>query len=77
MKTIKYDFSEFNNIMYRIKDDPSSSNVRALQKELNTFFKDSKSRYNSEIPCDMVASCSSFLRKPLIFPQLITILKCL
>ena len=42
MKTIKYDFSDFNNIMHRIKDDPSSSNMRALQKELNTFFKDSK-----------------------------------
>lgn len=42
MKTIKYDFSDFNNIMHRIKNDPSSSNMRALQKELNTFFKDSK-----------------------------------
>lgn len=41
MKTIKYDFSKFDSIMHQIKDNPSSSNMNALQRELNSFFKDS------------------------------------
>lgn len=42
MRTIRYDFSEFNNIMYQIKNNPSSDNMNRLKKELNKFFKDSK-----------------------------------
>lgn len=42
MRTIRYDFSEFNNIMYSIKDNPSPENMNRLQRELNKFFKDSK-----------------------------------
>ena len=42
MRTIRYDFSEFNNIMYQIKNNPSSDNMNSLKKELNKFFKDSK-----------------------------------
>lgn len=44
MKTIKYDFSKFDNIMYQIKENPNSSNMKTLQKELNSFFKDSECR---------------------------------
>ena len=44
MKTIKYDFSRFDHIMYQIKENPSSSNMNTLQRELNSFFKDSQCR---------------------------------
>lgn len=42
MKTIRYDFSTFNNIMFRIKEKPTPENLNNLQRELNRFFKDSK-----------------------------------
>ncbi len=41
MKTIRYDFSKFDRIMHQIKENPSSSNMNTLQRELNSFFKDS------------------------------------
>ena len=41
MRTIRYDFSDFNNIMYQIKDNPNHDNLNKLKKELNRFFKDS------------------------------------
>lgn len=44
MNTIKYDFSQFKDILFTMKSRgyPSSSDLGALKKELNKFFKDSE-----------------------------------
>lgn len=38
---IRYDFSDFEKIMFNFKNDQSSSRLRAIRDELNKFFKDS------------------------------------
>lgn len=40
-KYIKYDFSEFEKIMFNFKQDQSSNRLREIKNELNKFFKDS------------------------------------
>lgn len=40
-KFLKYDFSDMENIILKIKDNPSTTNLNDLRQELNTFFKDS------------------------------------
>ena len=40
-KYIKYDFSDFETIMFNFKQDQSPSRLRAIKDELNKFFKDS------------------------------------
>lgn len=44
MNTVKYDFSQFKDILFTMKsrDYPGSSDLAALKKELNKFFKDSE-----------------------------------
>jgi hypothetical protein len=39
--TIRYDFSTLEHIMFNLKYNPSSSELRKLKDELNKFFKDS------------------------------------
>lgn len=40
-KFFKYDFSDMEKIMLKIKDNPNTSNLNDLRQELNNFFKDS------------------------------------
>lgn len=42
MERIAYDFSELNTAMFKLKSNPSSSNLNSIKYELNKFFKDSK-----------------------------------
>ena len=42
MERIDYDFSGLNSAMFKLKSNPSSSNLNSIKYELNKFFKDSK-----------------------------------
>ena len=42
MEKINYDFSALNSAMFKLKSNPSSSNLSAIKYELNNFFRDSK-----------------------------------
>lgn len=40
-KYIRYDFSDFERIMFNFKEDQSANRLREIKNELNKFFKDS------------------------------------
>lgn len=42
MERIDYDFSGLNSAMFKLKSNPSSSNLNSIKYELNKFFTDSK-----------------------------------
>lgn len=44
MKRINYNFRNLEQIMGKIRKDPCNTNLSSLQKELNSFFKDSECR---------------------------------